>query len=144
MAKRPIVVDTTIDSPLAAFGVNLAKDVPIPKALAPGLFVRHVRRRNELRKRWVGYVKPQAACIRRKGVRGLTTRLASTVFFVCFVVQIFIVIGLWARPAPGNPWLKILYSKVLRWFWWASKTRPHPTVHSTFQFGSSIVAQTVR
>ena len=37
MAKRPIVVDTTIDSPLAAFGVNLAKDVPIPKADAPRL-----------------------------------------------------------------------------------------------------------
>ena len=42
MAKRPIVVDTTIDSPLAAFGVNLAKDVPIPKALAPGLFTRAI------------------------------------------------------------------------------------------------------
>ena len=37
MAKRPIVVDTTIDSSLAAFGVNLAKDVPIPKADAPRL-----------------------------------------------------------------------------------------------------------
>ena len=37
MAKRPIVVDTTIDSQLAAFGVNLAKDVPIPKANAPRL-----------------------------------------------------------------------------------------------------------
>ena len=38
MAKRPIVVDTTTDSPLAAIGVHLAKDVPIPKASAPGLF----------------------------------------------------------------------------------------------------------
>ena len=36
MAKRPIVVDTTTDSPLAAIGVHLAKDVPIPKASAPG------------------------------------------------------------------------------------------------------------
>ena len=35
MAKRPIVVDTTIDSPLAALGVNFAKDVPKPKAYAP-------------------------------------------------------------------------------------------------------------
>ena len=34
MAKRPIVVDTTIDSPLAALGVNFAKDVPKPKAEA--------------------------------------------------------------------------------------------------------------
>ena len=37
MAKRPIVVDTTTDSPLAAIGVHLAKDVPIPKADAPRL-----------------------------------------------------------------------------------------------------------
>ena len=37
MAKRPIVVDTTIDSPLAALGVNFAKDVPKPKADAPRL-----------------------------------------------------------------------------------------------------------
>jgi len=50
MAKRPIVVDTTIDSPLADIGADLAKNVPIPKADAP--------------------------------------RLASTVFFVYFVVQI--------------------------------------------------------
>ena len=35
MAKRPIVVDTTIDSPLAALGVNFAKDVPKPKAGPP-------------------------------------------------------------------------------------------------------------
>ena len=28
--------------------------------------------------------------------------------------------------------------------WWASKTRPHPTVDSTFQFVSAIVAQTFR
>ena len=93
MAKRPIVVDTTIDSPLAAFGVNLAKDVPIPKALAPGLFVRHVRRRNEPRKRRVGYVKPKAACIRRKKSPGADEpRLASTVICVVLcasVVELF-------------------------------------------------------
>ena len=84
MAKRPIVVDTTIDSPLAAFGVNLAKDVPIPKALAPGLFVRHVRRRNEPRKRGVVYVKRPAVRIRRKKSPGADApRLALAVFFVC-------------------------------------------------------------
>ena len=37
MAKRPIVVDTTIDSPLADIGADLAKNVPIPKAYAPRL-----------------------------------------------------------------------------------------------------------
>ena len=37
MAKRPIVVDTTTDSPVAAIGVHLAYDVPIPKADAPRL-----------------------------------------------------------------------------------------------------------
>ena len=42
MAKRPIVVDTTIDSQLAAFGVNLAKDVPIPKADASRLASIHL------------------------------------------------------------------------------------------------------
>ena len=80
MAKRPIVVDTTIDSPLAAFGVNLAKDVPIPKADAP--------------------------------------RLASTnffVFFVFFVVQILLVIGLRAKPAPGLSWPKFFCMIQGRW-----------------------------
>jgi hypothetical protein len=66
------------------------------------------------------------------------------VYYVFFVVQILLVIGLRAKPASNNPWSQIHYSSVLRWFWWASKTRPHPTVHWTFQFGSSIVAQTFR
>ena len=55
MAKRPIVVDTTIDSPLAALGVNFAKDVPKPKASALGLFV------------------PKFALRFQKRIRGLTS-----------------------------------------------------------------------
>jgi hypothetical protein len=39
-------------------------------ALALGLFVRHVRRRNEPRKRGVGYVKRRGASIRPKKESG--------------------------------------------------------------------------
>ena len=53
MAKRPIVVDATIDSPLAAFGVNLAKDVAIPKANAPRLAATDVFRGSDSSRDWV-------------------------------------------------------------------------------------------
>ncbi len=56
-------------------------------ALAPGLFVRHVRQRNEPRKRGVGYIKRPAGCIRRKKSPGADApRLASTVIFRVFRV----------------------------------------------------------
>ena len=54
-------------------------------ALAPGLFVRHVRGPNEPHKRGVGYVKRPAAWIRRiKSPGADAPRLASTVFFRVF------------------------------------------------------------
>ncbi len=61
----------------------------------PGLFDSHVRRQNEPRKRQVVYVKRPAVRIRRKkSPKAEARRLASTDFFVYFVVQTLLVIGL--------------------------------------------------
>ena len=64
-------------------------------ALAPGLFVRHVRRPNEPRKRGVSHVKQPAVRIRRIKSPGLTHPGSPRLFF--FVYFVVLTFGFFAR-----------------------------------------------